>query len=272
MKKARKKIGIVGGGKMGSALIQGVIQAGIVSPGELIVADVDRRKLKELAGRFGIETTHMNRRAAEAETIILAVKPQAVGDALDDMAKAVKNTTLIISIAAGIRLNFIEQRLAKEVRVIRAMPNTPAMIGEGATALAAGRAASPEDMSRAQQIFAAVGRTVIVKEELMDAVTGLSGSGPAYVFTIIEALADGGVAMGLDRDTARTLAAQTVLGSAKLVLSGENHPGELRDMVTSPGGTTIAGLRVLEEGKIRATLMAAVEAATKRSESLGKGA
>jgi len=269
MAKGKKKIGIIGAGKMGGALLGGILRAGIVSPEELIVADQDRRRLEELKEKFEIEATALNRRAAEAEMVILAVKPQVIGEVIDDIAKVVKTETLLVSIAAGVPLGFIEKRLGKECPVIRAMPNTPAMIGEGATALAAGRKATEKEMALARRIFEAVGKTVVVKEELMDAVTGLSGSGPAYVFTVMEALADGGVQMGLDRATARLLAVQTVLGSAKLALASDLHFGELRDMVTSPGGTTIAGLRALEEGKIRATLMAAVEVATRRSQALG---
>jgi len=272
MGEGRKRIAVIGAGKMGSALLEGMIQGGIVSPQEIVAADSDQAKLTQLREHLGIETTTANRNAATADILLLAVKPQVIGEVLEEIAGVLIPTTLIISIAAGITLDFITRHLIPEVRVIRAMPNTPAMIGEGATALAPGRGVSADDLAHAQQIFSAVGRVVVVKEGLMDAVTGLSGSGPAYVFTIIEALADGGVAMGLDRETARILAVQTVVGSAKLLLNRPLHPGELRDMVTSPGGTTIAGIRALEEGKIRATLMAAVEAATKRSEILGKGA
>lgn len=270
MAKEKKTIGIIGAGKMGGALIEGILRAKLVSPRDIIVSDTDRKRLQTLKERFGLETTSRNKKAAEAETVIMAVKPQVVGEVIDDIAGILKSSTLLISIAAGISIGFIEKRLGKEGRIIRAMPNTPAMIGEGVTALAAGKKATEEDMNRAKGIFEAVGKVVVVKEELMDAVTGLSGSGPAYVFTIIEALADGGVQMGLDRATARLLAAQTVLGAAKLVLTSDLHPAELRDMVTSPGGTTIAGLRALEEGKIRAALMAAVEQATRRSHTLGR--
>ena len=193
-----------------------------------------------------------------------------MADILQETAAVIDKRKLIISIAAGISTQFIEGYLKKGVRVIRVMPNTPAMIGEGATAIAGGANAMEGDMALARYIFDAVGITVSVKEDLMDAVTGLSGSGPAYGFVIIDALAAGGVNMGLSRDIALKLAVQTLLGAAKLCLKGDKHPAELRDMVTSPGGTTIAGLKALEEGKLRATLMTAVEAATLRSKELGK--
>lgn len=271
MGKEKKKIGVIGGGKMGGALIEGILKARLVESRELIVSDTDRLRLEELKKKFACHTATSNKKAAEAEVVILAVKPQMIGEVIDDIAQTVKPSTLLISIAAGISTSFIEKRLGKEGRVIRAMPNTPAMIGEGVTALSGGKKVTEEDINKARQIFDAVGKTVVVKEDLMDAVTGLSGSGPAYVFTVVEALADGGVQMGLDRATARLLATQTVLGAAKLILSSGLHPAELKDMVTSPGGTTIAGLRALEEGKIRAALMSAVEAATRRSQFLEKG-
>ncbi|MCX7982366.1 MAG: pyrroline-5-carboxylate reductase [Syntrophales bacterium] len=271
MGKDRKKIGIIGVGKMGGALIEGILRAKVANSREIIAADIDQKCLEDVKTRFGCETTPKNRRAGEAETVIIAVKPQVIGEVIDDLAETVKPTTLVISIAAGITTGAIEKRLGKEARIIRAMPNTPAMIGEGVTALAPGRKITEADLIKAKNIFEAVGKTVVVKEELMDVVTGLSGSGPAYVFTFIEALSDGGVLMGLDRDTARLLAAQTVLGAAKLLLEKNAHPAELRDMVTSPGGTTIAGLKALEEGKLRATLISAVEQATRRAQLLGRG-
>jgi len=271
MGRGKKKIGLIGCGKMGGALLAGILRARLISPKEIICADYDRRRLDEIRGQYNVETTTRNKRAAEADIVIIAVKPQVVGEVLDDISSVIKPSTVLVSIAAGITSGFIEKRLAKEALIIRAMPNTPAMVGEGMTALSVGKRVKEEDLSFARNIFEAVGKTVVVKEDLMDAVTGLSGSGPAYIFTIIEALADGGVQMGLDRDTARLMAAQTVLGAARLVMEGNRHPAELRDMVTSPGGTTIAGLRVMEEGKIRATLMAAVEAATRRSQALARG-
>ncbi|MDI9570158.1 MAG: pyrroline-5-carboxylate reductase [Pseudomonadota bacterium] len=265
-----KRIGVIGGGKMGGALIGGILAHRLVPAEAVIVADVDKRQLEELGKTHGVATTGDNRQAAEAaRIIILAVKPQNMAEVLGGLSGAVDESKLVISIAAGIPIRFIAERLAPGVRIIRTMPNTPALIGEGMTALAAGPGATGEDMETALHIFNAVGKTVVVKEEQLDAVTGLSGSGPAYAFIMIEALADGGVHMGLSRDTALILAAQTLQGAARLFLSGERHPGQLKDMVTSPGGTTIAGIRALEDRKLRGALMAAVEAATLRSQALG---
>ena len=265
-----KKIGIIGGGKMGEVLLKGLVSHKLAPAGDIMVSDAVAERLKELEKTYRVQITADNKKAARyADIVILAVKPQNMADVLEGIAGVVSKGKIIISIAAGITTKFIEARLGKDARVIRVMPNTPALIGEGAAAIAAGAKAAAQDVHVAGQIFEAVGITVIVKEELMDAVTGLSGSGPAYAFVIIEALADAGVRMGLGRDIALTLSAQTMLGAAKLCIESGKHPAELKDMVTSPGGTTIAGLKALEDGKIRATLMAAVEAATLRSKELG---
>ena len=265
-----KKVGFIGGGKMGGVLAGGIISRRLVPASQVIVSDVATDRLHTLKKAYGVEVTQDNKEAAkEAQILILAVKPQSMAEVLSDLCSVVNKSHLVISIAAGIPIKFIEDRLKKGVRVIRVMPNTPALIGEGMSALATGAAATEADLAEARQIFDAVGLTVVVKEDLMNAVTGLSGSGPAYGFIIIEALSDAGVHMGLSRDIALKLAAQTLLGAAKLCLKGDKHPGELKDMVTSPGGTTIAGIKALEEGKIRATLMAAVEAATLRARELG---
>ena len=267
-----EKIGLIGGGKMGGVLAGGIVSGGLAPASQVIVADVDRGRLQELAKALGVETTEDNREAAKASRIlILAVKPQTMAEVLSGLAGVVGKAHLVISIAAGIPIPFIEDRLRKGVRVIRVMPNTPALVGEGMTALAAGSASTEADLAEARRIFDAVGLTVVVKEDLMNAVTGLSGSGPAYAFIMIEALSDAGVRMGLSRDIALKLSAQTLLGAARLCLQGGKHPGELKDMVTSPAGTTIAGIKALEEGKIRATLIAAVEAATLRAKELGGG-
>jgi len=265
-----KKVGFIGGGKMGGVLAGGIVSHRLVPASHVIVADVVKERLDELAKTYGIVVTQDNKRVArETDILVLAVKPQNMGEVLAELAPVVGKSHLVISIAAGIPIKFIEERLKKGVRVIRAMPNTPALIGEGMAALAGSATATQTDLAQARQIFDSVGLTVVVKEELMNAVTGLSGSGPAYGFIIIEALSDAGVRMGLSRDIALKLAAQTMLGAAKLCLKGDKHPGELKDMVTSPAGTTIAGIKALEEGKIRATLMAAVEAATLRAKELG---
>lgn len=267
---SNKKICIIGGGKMGSALVDGLLAKKVVSASHIYVTDIDETRLTELEKKYSVITTKDNRQGVKETSIsILAVKPQNMGEVLDEISDVVDDSKLFISIAAGIKIGFIESKLGKKARIIRTMPNTPLVVGEGMTALSAGENVSSDDLATARYIFDAVGETVIVKEELMDAVTGLSGSGPAYCFIIIEALADGGVQMGLPRDIAVKLAAQTMLGAASMVLKGDYHTGQLKDMVTSPGGTTIAGIRAMEEKGIRAALMAAVEAATLRSRALG---
>lgn len=266
-----KKIGVIGGGNMGSALIGGILSSGLLPSSNLFVSDVDENRLEYLKKTYGVVTTVNNREvAAVSDILILAVKPQNMAEVLEELRPVVDSNKLIISIAAGISTHYIEGHLDKGVRVVRVMPNTPALIGEGATAITRGTCATDDDLASAGHIFDAVGLTVFVKEELMDVVTALSGSGPAYVFVIIDALSDAGVYLGLNRDVALKLAAKTLLGAAKLCLQGDKHPAQLRDMVTSPGGTTIAGLKALEDGKIRAILMNAVEAAAARAKLLGK--
>ncbi|MFB3925884.1 MAG: pyrroline-5-carboxylate reductase [Syntrophales bacterium] len=265
-----KKIAVIGGGKMGEVLTSGVVT--LVEPADVTVTDIVKERLDYLGGKYRVKAVSDNRAAVRnSDIVILAVKPQSMGEVLRELSGSIDKTKLVISIAAGIPISFIEGFIGKDARIVRVMPNTPALIGEGAAALARGDNASEEDLAFAQHIFDSVGITVVVKEDLMDAVTGLSGSGPAYVFIMIDALSDAGVLMGLSRDVAVKLAAKTLLGAAKLCLESGRHPGELRDMVTSPGGTTIAGIQALEEGGLRAALIAAVEAATLRSKELGKG-
>ena len=265
-----KQIAVIGGGKMGGVIIGGIVSHKLAAAGDVTVADKVKECLKALKEIHGVVVTEDNKKAAKkADVVVLAVKPQDMAGVLQEIDPVIDNKKLLLSIAAGISTGFIEGHLRDGIRVIRVMPNAPALISEGVAALARGKNASENDLELARLIFNALGITVVVKEELMDAVTGLSGSGPAYVFVIIEALTDAGVRMGLSRDVALKLSAQTVMGAAKLCLQGDRHPAELKDMVTSPGGTTIAGLKALEEGKIRATLMAAVEAATLRSKELG---
>lgn len=265
-----KRIAVIGGGKMGSAIVGGILTSQLIAADKVTIADKVPACREYLLKSHGVGVTEDNIKAVKAApVVILAVKPQDMGTLLRELGPAIDKKKLVISIAAGITTGFIENLLKEDVRVIRVMPNTPALIGAGATALACGKKATEKDLELASLIFGACGLTVTVKEELMDAVTGLSGSGPAYGFVIIEALADAGVLMGLSRDIALKLAAQTMLGAAQLCLKGDKHPAELKDMVTSPGGTTIAGLQALEEGGLRATLMAAVEAATRRSQELG---
>ena len=267
---------------MAGALIRGLLHGGTVTPAQIRVSDVKEERLAELAGRFGVETTQDNEALVRtSDVVVLAVKPQIVdrvlgsvaagllepasaaamrsaGDAGAPLAAAehgrvATRSAVVVSIAAGVPIDAIEARLPPGARVVRAMPNTAAIALAGATAIALGAHATRDDEEIARALFEAVGRCVVLDESLLDAVTGLSGSGPAYVMVIIEALADGGVKVGLGRDTALLLAAQTVYGAAKLQLETGEHPGRLKDMVTSPGGTAIAGLHTLESGGLRRT-------------------
>jgi pyrroline-5-carboxylate reductase len=266
-----KSLGFLGAGNMAGALIKGLLGAGVVAPGDILASDVRADRLIQLKVDHGIVTVTDNHALVrEARVVVVAVKPQVIDKVLTEIGGDVPPETLVISLAAGVPIAAIEARLPPGARVVRTMPNTPATALAGVTAIAAGSHATEEDLTVARRLFEAVGRVVVLDETLLDAVTGLSGSGPAYIMLIIEALADGGVKVGLHRDTALLLAAQTVYGSAKLLLESGEHPGRLKDMVTSPGGTAIAGLHTLESGALRRTLIDAVEAATKRSIELGE--
>lgn len=265
-----RKIGFIGGGNMASALIRGLLSSHAVEARAVRASDVHDARREELASKFGIETTDDNAAVADwADVIVIAVKPQIVDRVLAPIAGGVRDGDLVVSIAAGVPIEALEARLPSGTRVVRTMPNTAAIALAGATAIAPGTHAQKADLEVAKALFAAVGRCVVLDESLLDAVTGLSGSGPAYVMLMIEALADGGVKVGLGRDVALLLAAQTVYGAAKLQLETGEHPGRLKDMVTSPGGTAIAGLHTLEAGGLRRTLIDAVEAAAERSAELG---
>ncbi|OGW08560.1 MAG: pyrroline-5-carboxylate reductase [Nitrospinae bacterium RIFCSPLOWO2_12_39_16] len=266
-----KKIAFIGSGNMGEALIKGITGAGVFKNKDITVTDIRRERLEHIRRLYKVNITADNRDVVKkADIIILSVKPQIIAKVVKEVKDLVDRKKLIITIAAGVTINSIQDMLGKKARIVRVMPNTPAIVREGVSAIASGNAASEVDIKMAEKIFNAVGRTVIVEESMMDAVTGLSGSGPAYVFLIIESLTDAGVNMGLPRDVSKLLSIQTILGSAKLALDTGEHPGKLKDMVTSPGGTTIAGLHALEDGGLRAALINAVEAAAKRSEELGK--
>ena len=265
------KIGFLGAGKMASALAKGFIRAGLAPAASLIAADPIEAACVAIATEAGIKTTAFNPDVLKAAPIIvLAVKPDQVAGVLAEVRPHFTENHLLISIAAGVTLQRLEAALPEGARVIRVMPNTPALVGASASAFATGRSATAEDAQLALKLFSAVGIAFQVKESLLDAVTGLSGSGPAYVFVMIEALSDGGVAAGLPRDIATKLAAQTLLGSARMVLETGQHPGTLKDAVTSPGGTTIEGLHELEKGGLRAALINAVRAATDKSKKLGQ--
>jgi pyrroline-5-carboxylate reductase len=267
-----KKIGFIGAGNMGEALIRGLVNANVVPPEMIWASDVRLERLKDLDRTYGIQLAPSNREAAQqTDVVVMAVKPQIMAAVLREIAPALTRKKLMISIAAGVSTARIRAVLGKDVRLIRVMPNTPALVLEGATAIAKAEGLEPGDLEVAGEIFSAVGRVVILEEDLLDAVTGLSGSGPAYVALVIESLADGGVKMGLDRITAMMLATQTVLGAAKLLLETGMHPGALKDMVSSPGGTSITGIAALEDGGVRTTFIKAVERATQRSKELGQG-
>jgi pyrroline-5-carboxylate reductase len=268
---AQLKIGFLGAGKMATALARGFLNAGIVKANQLVAADPYEAARKYFTAETGAKTVGANLDAAKAATIlILATKPDQVGAAIAEISGAFTKNHLIISIAAGVTLAKLEALLPDGARVIRVMPNTPALVGAGASGFALGKSATAEDGELAKKLLSAVGIAMQVKESLLDAVTGLSGSGPAYVYQFIEALSDGGVAAGLPREVATRLAAQTVLGGAKMVLDTGMHPGALKDQVTSPGGTTIEGIHELEKGKMRATVMSAVRAATEKAKKLGQ--
>ena len=264
-----KKVGFIGGGNMAEALIKG-LHGGGVPAGEITVAEPVEERRDLLAQRYGVATTADNRVVAQGcDIIILAIKPQVVSHVLAELAPNLTPGIRLISIMAGVKTAAIEAVVPDGVRVVRVMPNTPALVLEGAAAIAPGASADSEDVNLARRIFELVGKTYQVDEKLMDAVTGLSGSGPAYVLSFIESLADAGVKNGLPRDVAAGLAAQTVFGTARLLLETREHPAVLRDKVTSPGGTTIAGLHVLERAGFGGTVMSAVDAATARSKELG---
>jgi len=267
-----KKITIIGTGNMGEALLSGLISSGSSHPKNIICTDIREDKLKSMEEKYGAATTADNIKAVEAsEIIIYAVKPQIIASVLRETASCLDMSKLIISIAAGVPLAAIESCLNKELRLIRVMPNIAAFVKESASVIAAGGKATEEDIKLSLAIFDSMGKSIFLKENiLMDAITGLSGSGPAYIFLIVESMADAGVKMGLSREDALFLSSQTVLGAAKLLIETKEHPGRLKDMVTSPGGTAIAGIHTLEKGGLRTTLINAVEVATKRSKELGE--
>jgi len=270
-----KKLGFIGGGNMAEAMIRGLTSAAFIEGKNILVFDPRPERLDFLHREYRIKPAAGNRDLVDkSDIVILAVKPQIVKQVLLDIGGCVAERHLVISIAAGVPISIIEDTLAEggctSSAVVRTMPNTPALVGRGVTAIASGTQVSKTDVKIAHRVFEAIGTTVDVDEVHLDAVTGLSGSGPAYIFLIIEALSDAGVKMGLPRDVANALTLQTVLGSAELAAKSGKHPGELKDMVTSPAGTTISGLHTLEAGGLRTTLMDAVEASTLRSRKLGE--
>jgi pyrroline-5-carboxylate reductase len=264
-------ITFLGGGAMGCALMRGVLAAQVYQPSQITLFDASKERMAELATELKIDTCENAVEAARgAKVLLVAVKPHIVAKALAPLRDVLDASTTVISIAAGVTLSQLEACFSNPVPVIRVMPNTPCLVGESAAAICLGKNADSIHLQQAHQIFDAVGLAVDVEERLMDAVTGLSGSGPAYVYLFIEALSDGGVKMGLPRDVATCLAAQTVLGAAKMVLQTGNHPGQLKDQVTSPGGTTIAGIHALEDNAFRSAVMDAVQASAQRSSELSQ--
>ena len=266
-----RKIGIIGGGNMGIALAQGIIQTKWADPKRIIIAEPLKDKHDQLRGiAKGVEATASNLEAAKfADVIVLSIKPQIMLRVIDEMKPALKDTKLLISVAAGITTTQMEKKAGGKIHVIRAMPNIAAVVREAATAICPGSYATEDDMAAARHIFESVGIVVHVEEYLMDAVTGLSGTGPMYVFQILEGLSDAGVKAGLSRHTANILAVQTLIGSSTLIQETKEHPAKLKDLVTSPGGTAISALHSLEKNGLKALLIDAVEVAAKRSSELG---
>ena len=266
-----KVVGIIGAGNMGEVLIRGLIQSGNVKKTEIIASDANQERLDFISKTYGVRIASTNVELVEdASIVIIAVKPQNIDDLLNELSTSSHEEHLFISIAAGVTTEKLASKMHHQSGIIRVMPNAPASVLAGIAALCPGRNVSPADLQRAVSIFECVGRTVVIKNEaLMDVVTGLSGSGPAFVFLVIESLSDAGVQLGISRKESSLLAAQTVYGAAKMLLETGRHPSELKDIVATPGGTTFAGLKMLERGNFRSTIMDAVEAATARSRELG---
>lgn len=268
----KQKIGIIGAGKIGAAIARGVIQAGLVKSDQVIASDVSDSLREAIAQQLGIKVTSANHVVCEfADVIIVAVKPQILDSVVKEILQTLGDSKLLVSVAAGVPISRIEANLLPGARVVRVMPNICCVVGAAAAGYAAGKHASPGDLELVGAILNSFGIGIHVEEKYLDAVTGLSGSGPAYVFLFMEALADGGVEMGLSREVALKLALQTVYGAARMALESSKHLGALKDEVTSPGGTTIAGLYALEKNGFKAAVMDAVVSATKRSQELGKG-
>lgn len=268
---AGKRFAFVGAGNMAEALVRGLIASGAVAAGDITVSGRRRERAQRTAERLGVQAAADNLACVQgADVVMLCVKPQVMGAVLTQVGAHIPHEALVISVAAGIPTHAMEAHLRVGARVVRSMPNTGAIARQSATAIAGGSSATEADLDAARAVFDSVGRTVVVDEVHLDAVTGLSGSGPAYMFLVIDALADAGVKVGLSRDVALELAAQTVLGSAQVLLQTGEHPGRLKDQVTSPGGTAIAGIATLEAGGLRTTLINAVETATRRAKELGE--
>lgn len=265
------KIGCLGGGSMAGAILAGLIKGGLI-PDDLYVSDIQEERLDYLRRTLGVNVIADNcRLVSAADIVILAVKPNIVGPVMEEVNPLIRHGQTLMSIAAGVSIKYIENCLREPVGVIRVMPNTPCLVGEAASAVCPGNYAAKADRERARAVFSTVGRVVEISEGLLDAVTGLSGSGPAYMFMILEALSDAGVRMGIPRDVSLLLSAQTMLGAAKMALQSGAQPAALKNMVTTPAGTTMEGLFALEEGGLRYALMRAVGEATRRSREISEG-
>ncbi len=266
-----KIIGFIGSGNMANAMVGGIINANLVPSINVVCSDHSMAKLEDMHKRYGITIASNNSEvASKSDILVLSVKPQFYPEVIDEIKDQVKENTIVVSIAAGQKIETINKLFGKEIKIVRAMPNTPALVAEGMTALSPCPMVLPEELDLICNIFNSFGKCEVVYEKLMDVVTGLSGSSPAFIFMVIEAMADGAVLEGMPRDKAYKFAAQTVLGSAKMVLETGKHPAELKDMVCSPGGTTIEGVSVLEENGLRASMINAVRTATKKSKDLSK--
>ena len=267
------KIAFLGAGNMAEALINGLISSGVYKPGDVIGSDISKKRLEHLNSKYKIKTTDKNDKAAkQADIIVLSVKPNHILNVLEEINDDLTPEKIVITIAAGISISAMSQALENKTKLIRVMPNTPALVLAGASVLYCNENVTSKEKERVLKIFESIGIAHMVEDEgLMDPATGLSGSGPAYVSIFIEALADGGVKMGLPRDMAHKLAAQTVYGTAKMIIDSGSHPAEFKDKVSSPGGTTIEGVHHLEKGGFRSSTISAVEAATRRSKELSKG-
>lgn len=264
-----KDLGIIGVGKIGSTLLKRLLLSKSIDKNRIIIYDTNSTRLTQISKEYGVDSAKNNSELVKSSKFILiAVIPQVIDEVLKEIHTLVNNGKIIISIAAGVSINHINEYISEKVGIVRVMTNIPALVGAAATGLSSNKNIKPMDLKFIKKIFEAVGIVVELEEKHLDAVTGLSGSGPAYIFIIIEALSDGGVKMGLPRDISQKLAAQTVLGAAKLMLKTTKHPGELKDMVSTPGGTTITAIHELESAKLRATLIRAVEAATLKSKAL----
>lgn len=266
---SKTQVAVIGAGKIGTILLQAMFDKELLSKENVRATVQHQEKVKTVRKTLGVSTSSDNVAAVRgADIVLICVKPQTVGQVLEQIAPVVTKKQLLISVAASVPTEFMEKRLPIEARIIRAMPNTPSMLGSGMTAICKGKFAEASDLELARTLFDTVGRTVVVDEKHMDAVTGLSASGPAFIYIILESLAEAGVKVGLPRDLATLLAAQTTLGAAKMVLETGHHPAMLKDAVTTPAGCTIDGILELEEGKLRVTLIKAVVKAAQRAKEL----